>query len=114
MLKFRFLLASILLLTQVPAAKAQSVEATVLSVGDGDTIKVKGNTGNITVRLGCLDSPERNQNPWGLQSTNRLKQLLPVGSKISLKPIETDRYGRLVAEVYVGNRSIKLLRSLIV
>ncbi len=106
MFKIRFLLVSILLLTQISSAKAQSVEATVLSVGDGDTIKVKGNRKNITVRLACIDAPERQQNPWGLQSSTRLKQLLPVGSKVSLKPIETDRYGRLVAEVYLGNRSI--------
>ena len=106
MLKYHFLLVSAALLFQIPVANAQIFEAVVVSVGDGDTIRVKSNTKNLTVRLGCIDAPEKKQNPWGVLATKRLKQLLRVGSKISLRSIGTDRYKRLVAEVYVNNRSI--------
>ena len=106
MLKYHFLLVSAALLFQIPVANAQIFEAVVVSVGDGDTIRVKSNTKNLTVRLGCIDAPEKKQSPWGLLATKRLKQLLRVGSKISLRSIGTDRYKRIVAEVYVNNRSI--------
>ncbi|WP_345940617.1 thermonuclease family protein [Nostoc sp. UIC 10630] len=67
-------------------------------------------TGNktVTVRLACIDAPEMKQNPWGQQSSARLKQLLPVGQAITLRPVETDKYKRLVAEVFVENRSVNV------
>ncbi|MFN6497927.1 MAG: thermonuclease family protein [Nostoc sp. DedQUE01] len=48
------------------------------------------------------------QSPWGQQSAARLKQLLPVGQAITLRPVETDKYKRLVAEIYVENRSVNV------
>ncbi|WP_100902477.1 thermonuclease family protein [Nostoc flagelliforme] len=43
-----------------------------------------------------------------LPSSTRLKQLLPVGQAITIRAVETDKYKRLVAEIYVGNRSINV------
>jgi endonuclease YncB( thermonuclease family) len=41
----------------------------VVSVGDGETLTVKGpNQQNVTVRLACIDAPERAQAPWGADS----------------------------------------------
>ncbi|WP_262985848.1 thermonuclease family protein [Nostoc sp. 'Peltigera membranacea cyanobiont' 232] len=48
------------------------------------------------------------QSPWGQQSSTRLKQLLPVGQGMTLRAVETDKYKRLVAEVFVDNRSVNL------
>lgn len=48
------------------------------------------------------------QNPWGQQSSARLKQLLPVGQSVTVRAVETDKYKRLVAEIYVGNRSVNV------
>ena len=62
----------------------------------------------MTVRLACIDAPEMKQSPWGQQSSVRLKQLLPVGQAITLRAVETDKYKRLVAEVFVGNRSVNV------
>ncbi|MEH2033858.1 MAG: thermonuclease family protein [Nostoc sp.] len=87
---------------------ANNLTATVVSVGDGDTIRVKTGNKTVTVRLACIDAPEMKQNPWGQQSSARLKQLLPVGQGITLRAIETDKYKRLVAEVFVENRSVNL------
>jgi len=58
---------------------ANNLTATVVSVGDGDTIRVLTGKKTVTVRLACIDAPEMKQSPWGQQSSARLKQLLPVG-----------------------------------
>jgi micrococcal nuclease len=52
-------LASTLLLTPglVPAV-AQSTLPTVISVGDGDSLRVRNQGKIITLRLGCIDAPE--------------------------------------------------------
>ncbi len=81
---------------------------TVVSVGDGDTIRVKQNNQTITVRLGCIDAPEIAQKPWGERSKYRLGQFLPAGQTVRLRAIERDKYGRTVAEVFKNDRSINL------
>ena len=73
--------------------------ATVVSVGDGDTVRVSEGSKRITVRLACIDAPETSQRPWGARSTAFLKQLTPVGSEVSLRVQTVDRYGRTVAEL---------------
>lgn len=91
-------------LTIVPSALA----ATVVSTGDGDTLRVNDGRKTVTVRLGCIDAPERSQRPHGQMAANRLRQLLPKGQTVELRTIDQDRYGRTVAEVYVNNQSINL------
>ena len=73
--------------------------ATVVSVGDGDTIRVSEGSRRLTIRLACIDAPEASQRPWGPRSTAFLKQLTPVGSEVTLRVQTTDRYGRTVAEL---------------
>ena len=73
--------------------------ATVVSVGDGDTIRVSEGGRRLTIRLACIDAPETSQRPWGPRSTAFLKQLTPVGSEVTLRVQTTDRYGRTVAEL---------------
>jgi endonuclease YncB( thermonuclease family) len=83
-----------------PACAAPGPEATVLSIGDGDTIRVRMNGKPITVRLACIDAPEMAQRPYGQNARQYLQQRLPVGSTVTLDEKTTDRYGRLVAEVF--------------
>ncbi|MGF2037380.1 MAG: thermonuclease family protein [Nostoc sp. CmiVER01] len=106
--KFGFVAISVLLLAQTLPVVANNLTATVVSVGDGDTIRVRTGNKTVTVRLACIDAPEMKQNPWGQQSAKRLKQLLPVGQSVTVRAIETDKYKRLVAEVFVENRSVNL------
>ena len=88
----------------LPLCLTTSVNAAqVISVGDGDTIRVSEGSRRITVRLACIDAPETSQRPWGARSTALLKQLLPVGSEVSLTVQNTDRFGRIVAEL-LNNR----------
>jgi micrococcal nuclease len=87
---------------------AQSMLPTVVSVGDGDTLRLRTQRKTITVRLGCIDSPELAQKPWGEQARNRLRQFLPAGAAVLVREIDRDRYGRTVAELYLGNTSVNL------
>ena len=82
--------------------------ATVVSVGDGDTLRMDYQDQNVTVRLACIDTPETAQTPWGPAATERLRQLTPRGSTIQFREADTDRYGRMVAEVYAGGQNINL------
>ncbi len=88
---------------------AQNNLPTIISVGDGDTARIRRGNETITVRLGCIDAPETAQTPWGEQSANRLKQLLPTGQAVQVREIERDRYGRTIAELYLGNQSVNLM-----
>ena len=78
---------------------AQGVKATVLSIGDGDTIRVRQAGKALTVRLACIDAPESAQAPYGQQARTYLQQRLPIGREVNLNIKTTDRYGRSVAEV---------------
>jgi endonuclease YncB( thermonuclease family) len=78
---------------------AQGVKATVLSIGDGDTIRVRQAGKALTVRLACIDAPETAQGTYGQQARSYLQQRLPVGREVRLEVKTTDRYGRSVAEV---------------
>jgi endonuclease YncB( thermonuclease family) len=94
-------------LALLPMAMAQapagaSPGATVISIGDGDTIRVRMNGKPITVRLACIDAPETAQRPHGQQARSYLQQRLPLGSTVTLEQKTTDRYGRLVADVFNG------------
>lgn len=82
--------------------------ATVVSVGDGDTIRVMDGGKRVTVRLACIDAPETAQKPYGAASRQRLQQLVPVGSEVTLRTQSSDRYKRTVAEVIANGRNVNL------
>ncbi len=73
----------------------------VVSVTDGDTIKVRcGDAGayeQITVRLAEIDAPERKQ-AYGNRSKDALGALCHEAIA-NIKPQTKDRYGRTVARV---------------
>ncbi len=81
------------------AGSAQTLKGEVISIGDGDTIRVRQGGRAITVRLACIDAPETAQSPWGQQARRYVQQRLPIGHEVSLDVKTTDRYRRLVAEV---------------
>ena len=69
-----------LVLAPVPA-----MAATVVSVGDGDTLRVEDGGKKFTIRVACIDAPEMAQAPYGQQAREALQALLPVGSTVTLK-----------------------------
>ena len=80
----------------------------VLSIGDGDTIRVQKDGKKISVRLACIDSAELKQYPYGEQAKQRLQAILPINTFIYLKEQTVDRYGRIVAEVYKNDMNVNL------
>jgi len=90
------------------AGAPEAFRARVLSIGDGDTIRVLRGDQRITVRLACIDAPEMAQSPWGVQSRRYLAQRLPLGSWVNIRPQALDRYGRTVAEV-IGELNLNLV-----
>jgi len=42
--------------------------ASILSIGDGDTITVNEGSRRIKVRLACIDAPETSQSLYGMEA----------------------------------------------
>jgi endonuclease YncB( thermonuclease family) len=95
----------VLLVAALPA-QAQTRTAIVLSIGDGDTMRVREGNRTVNVRLACIDAPESSQAPFGAQARQQLQALAPVGSSVELRIKATDRFGRSVAELTRGGRNL--------
>lgn len=87
--------------TELPPGNEQI--AVVASVTDGDTIRVILNGQDVPVRYIGIDTPEYDQ-PCGNEATQANAGLV-AGQMVRLvKDVsETDRYGRLLRYVYVGD-----------
>jgi micrococcal nuclease len=90
-----------------PEIQDQGSAATIVSTGDGDTLRVRDSGDAVTVRLACIDAPESDQS-GGQAAATRLKALLPTGQEVRLRKVDTDRYGRTVAELYSNGESVNL------
>ncbi|EDY37607.1 putative nuclease domain protein [Cyanobium sp. PCC 7001] len=91
-----------------PVAPEASGVVALISVGDGDTIRVRNSSGQpVTIRLACIDAPETAQGASGAAATQALRQLLGSGP-VEIHPQTVDRYGRTVAEVYAGGRNVNV------
>jgi len=84
-----------------PAASLPEYEVVANSVHDGDTLRVRSSKGEVLkVRFACIDAPELKQ-PLGQESRNYLRSMInEAGGKVKVKVINTDRYGRSVAELW--------------
>jgi endonuclease YncB( thermonuclease family) len=96
------------LLITTSCSVALAGPATVLSVGDGDTLTVNDSGRRTTIRLACIDAPESAQSPYGSQSRAALQALAPVGAAVTIQGNTRDRYGRTVAEILRGNTNVNL------
>lgn len=85
-------------------ARCGPTEATVKEVIDGDTIELAGGQ---RVRYLLVDTPELATDCYGPEA-KRLNAELVLGRRVSLSyDVEcTDRFGRLLAYVSVGDRDI--------
>jgi len=87
------------------SASAYATTATVVSVIDGDTLKVINETGMTTVRLYGVDSPEKKQ-AFG-PAAKDFVETMAAGKVVDVSPIDTDRYGRTVAVVMLGTQCLQ-------
>jgi endonuclease YncB( thermonuclease family) len=78
----------------------------VISIGDGDILRVRQGSRTVNVRLACIDAPESSQAPFGTQARQQLQALAPVGSSVELRIKATVRYGRSVAELTRGGLNL--------
>ncbi|MDC0706378.1 thermonuclease family protein [Priestia sp. AB] len=93
------------------SASSHGEQATVTRVVDGDTIHVSLKGKDETIRMLLLDTPEtvdpnKPVEPFGKDASNFAKQTLSgktVGIQVGSEP--RDKYGRLLAYVWVGNKT---------
>lgn len=81
----------------------------VVSVTNGDTIKVLKYGKQIKVRLAAIDCPEKGQ-PWGKRA-KKFTSLLVLHKTVTVLPVDEDRYGRIVGWVFI--EEINLNKALI-
>jgi endonuclease YncB( thermonuclease family)/ABC-type phosphate/phosphonate transport system substrate-binding protein len=95
--------------------KSSNLTYKVKKIDDGDTIAVTDTSNQeIRVRFACIDTAEtpkseadnntnnpadKNQFSWGNKAKERLKSIIKVGDTVKLNIVDTDRFGRKVAEV---------------
>ena len=77
----------------------------VVAITDGDTLKVlTDDRRQIKIRLAEIDCPEKGQ-PWGKRAKQTLSQLA-FSKFVLVEPVTTDRYGRMVATIFVDDKNI--------
>jgi micrococcal nuclease len=79
-------------------------EGKVVSVTDGDTIKVLKDGIQVKIRLAAIDCPEKGQ-PYG-QAAKKFTANLVAGKSVKIWSTDTDRYGRTIAFVFVGSTDL--------
>ena len=79
----------------------------IMTCYDGDTCR--SNTGE-KIRLACIDTPElrgKRANPVPAKAARDYLRALVVGRDVGIRRITKDRYGRTVAELFVGGSNVQ-------
>lgn len=101
------LIAAVILLSPIPKGTDQPRECTVIGVLDGDSLRVRcPGEAPFQVRIYGVDAPER-----GMPFAARARQWMSrqaFGKQARIFPMETDRYGRMVARVRVDGDDLSL------
>lgn len=96
-------------LQKISPSKASETCAVVKgSIHDGDTFRANCSGQEIKIRSACIDAPEIKQEN-GIASRDHLRSLLNRSSnQVNIKPVDVDRYGRTVAEIYSNDQLVQL------
>ena len=76
---------------------------------DGDTCTTESGE---KIRLACIDAPEirgKNADPLKAKASRKFINNLLSNKKVTIKRIDTDRYGRTVAEIFIEGTNIQKL-----
>ncbi len=105
------LIPAVLCLAVLLAVPAFGWSGRVCGVTDGDTISVLQDGRTVKIRLYGIDCPEKHQ-AYGNRA-HRFTSEFAFGKEVEVRPVDRDRYGRLIAWVYVGPRCLneELLRA---
>lgn len=90
--------------TRELANQTVSMSGRVVGVVDGDTIDILVDGREVRVRLAEIDAPERSQ-PWYARSSQALRELVH-GRDVSVVQTDTDRWGRVVGRIYIGDTDV--------
>ena len=94
------LTAALFLLALTGSTLAEQLK--VVSISDGDTFTgLDSQNRQVKVRLHGIDAPEKAQ-AFGNVSRKALGDLIE-GKTVEVQQVDKDRYGRVVANVHVGN-----------
>lgn len=96
----RLLWLAAILFVAAPAS-AQSFSGKVVGIKDGDTIEVMREGRAVTIRLHGVDTPESAQ-AFGTRARQFTSDFV-FGKTVRVEVRDTDRYGRLVGEVYTSD-----------
>jgi len=94
-------------------APALAGELRVTRVVDGDTVKVRGTAGEITIRLVGIDAPEVSHKkaepgqPYSQQATKHLAGLV-LNMNVEIKEYGQDRHGRTLGVLFLAGKDINL------
>jgi len=108
------LLAGLVLLALIGTRCSSAADPpayTAIRVYDGDTILVRGSSGPETIRLLGIDAPETSKGkgepgqPYSRKSQHYLADLV-LNRTVTLKVYGRDRYDRVLAIVYCGDRDV--------
>lgn len=105
-----FCLTLLLCLLVTPALAGQ---LKVTRVVDGDTIKLRGTAGEVTIRLVGIDAPEASHGkkepgqPYSRQATKHLAELV-LNKSVEIQDYGQDRHGRTLGVVYLDCANINL------
>ncbi len=100
----RILLASTALFLAA-VAYAETITGRVVGISDGDTLTlVTDEKKQLKIRLYGIDAPESKQ-PFGQRAKLALSELA-FGKEARADIVNTDRYGRSVAWVFVGETNV--------
>jgi endonuclease YncB( thermonuclease family) len=86
------------------AGNAFAFQGKVVSVTDGDTIKVLQDGKEVKVRLYGVDTPEKKQD-FGQVAQDYTAKLI-AGKNVEVEAVDEDRYGRTVGIVKEGGQCI--------
>src|SRR5690606_18221182 len=102
-MKARFILLALLLFGLNIQAQIATITGKVVAVADGDTftLLVYGNR-QQKIRLHGIDCPEKRQDFGQVATDFTSKQVF--GKTITVKPTDTDRYGRTIAIVLLPDQ----------
>jgi endonuclease YncB( thermonuclease family) len=109
----RTILFPILVVVLVSLQTAYGAEHEVTRVHDGDTIRVKGDYGELTIRLVGIDAPEKSKKkrepgqPFSQKAKEYLADLV-LKRSVDVKEYGVDRYGRILGIFVLEGSDVNL------
>ncbi len=94
----------LLILFLLPFLCEAQLKGKVVKVADGDSFTLLVNETQIKVRLHGIDCPEKGQD-FSDAAKQALAEMI-AGKEVEVKAIDTDRYGRTVGMVTIGNINV--------